>query len=369
MDNMKMISFLNEPSSLSKDQLKPKRKKFLLIFASHKRSSYPAFPFLEIAPMSNDPITFQPIFMERPWGGRRLETLLHFSLPPEKKIGELWAIVDRPEAQSIVAEGPLAGKTLQELWTEHREEIFGATHLKNSSPRFPLLCKLLDAAEVLSLQVHPPEPVAKQLGGEAKTECWYILEADPGATIDVGLHRGVTREQFEQALHDGTIESTLHRIPIHAGESMFIPSGRLHALGKGIMIAEIQQNSDTTYRVFDWNRKGLDGKPRQLHLAESLASINFEDYEPSIQFQDALIIADSPYFQIEKWTLDKPRLAREENNFSLITCLTGTVRCGIQTFGPGQFFFVPASMEEPLLVPASPRTTLLKISLNIPSHD
>ena len=205
--------------------------------------------------------------------------------------------------------------------------------------------------------------MAKQLGGEAKTECWYILEADPGATIDVGLHRGITREQFQQALQEGNIESTLHRVPVHAGESMFIPSGRLHALGKGIMIAEIQQNSDTTYRVFDWNRKGLDGKPRQLHLAESLASINFEDYEPSIQPQDATIIADSPYFQIEKWTLDKPRLATEKNNFSLITCLTGTLCCGTQTFKPGQFFLVPASMEEPLLAPASPRTTVLRTLL------
>ena len=307
--------------------------------------------------------------MERPWGGRLLETLFHFPLPPEKKIGELWSIVDRPEAQSVVVEGALTGKTLQELWKEHREEMFGATHLKNSSSRFPLLCKLLDAAEILSLQVHPPEAVAKQLGGEAKTECWYILKADPGATIDVGLRRGITRKQFEQALQEGNIESTLHRVPVDAGESMFIPSGRLHALGKGIMIAEIQQNSDTTYRVFDWNRKGLDGKPRQLHLAESLASINFEDYEPSIQSRDQSIIADSPYFEIEKWTLDKPRLAKEENNFSLITCLTGAVSCGTQTFTPGHFFLVPASIQEPLLVPASPGTTLLRTLLNIPSHD
>lgn len=313
--------------------------------------------------MSNDPITFQPIFMERPWGGRRLETLLHFSLPPEKKIGELWAIVDRPEAQSVVATGLLTGKNLHELWTEHREEIFGAAHLKNPLPRFPLLCKLLDAAEILSLQVHPPEAVAEQLGGEAKTECWYILEADPGATIDVGLRRGITREQFEQALQDGTIESTLHRIPVHAGESMFIPSGRLHALGKGIMITEIQQNSDTTYRVFDWNRKGLDSKPRQLHLEESMASINFEDYEPSIQPHNAPVIADSPYFEIEKWMLDKPRLATMQESFALFTCLTGSIRCGTQTFMPGQFFLVPASMQEPLLIPVSSDTTLLQTLL------
>ncbi len=313
--------------------------------------------------MSSEAITFQPIFMERPWGGRRLETLLHFSLPPEKKIGELWAIVDRPEAQSVIEAGSLAGKTLHELWSDHREAIFGAAHVKNSSPRFPLLCKLLDAADILSLQVHPPEAQAKRLGGEPKTECWYILEADAEATIDVGLRRGVTREIFEKALHEDLIESTLHRIPVHAGESMFIPSGRLHALGKGIMVAEIQQNSDTTYRVFDWNRKGVDGKPRQLHLAESLASIDFEDYEPRLQPEDQSLITDCPYFKIEKINLTQPHCATEKNNFSLITCLTGRVRCGAQTFTPGQFFLVPARMQEPLLLPELPGTTVLKIQL------
>ncbi len=311
--------------------------------------------------MLTDPITFQPIFMERPWGGRRLETSFHFSLPPEKKIGELWSIVDRAEAQSIVVEGLLAGKTLHELWQEYREKVFGTIHLKNPSQRFPLLCKLLDATEKLSLQVHPPEAVAKELGGEPKTECWYILEADPGATIDAGLRRVITRETFEQALHKGKVSSTLHQIPVHTGESMLLPSGRLHALGKGIMIAEIQQNSDTTYRVFDWNRKGLDGKPRKLHLAESMASINFEDYEPSIQPNDVPTIADCSYFKIEKWQLDKPRLANTENSFSLITCLTGCIRCGTKTFSPGQFFLVPASMQNPILIPEAPATTLLKI--------
>ncbi len=313
--------------------------------------------------MTESPITFHPIFMERPWGGRRLETSLHFSLPPEKKIGELWAIVDRPEAESVVTAGKLAGESLHQLWTNYRTEIFGTVHLSNRSLRFPLLCKLLDAAEILSLQVHPPETVAKQLGGEPKTECWYILEADPAATIDAGLKNGVTRERFEQALQTGMVESTLHRIPVHQGESLFLPSGRLHALGKGIIVAEIQQNSDTTYRVFDWNRKGLDGKPRELHLAESLASIDFKDYEPKIETCSTGIIADCSYFETQKWQLHEPRLANEENEFSLITCLTGCIRCGMKTFFPGQFFLVPASMQEPFLFPEATATTLLRTRL------
>jgi mannose-6-phosphate isomerase len=313
--------------------------------------------------MSNDPITFEPIFMERPWGGRRLETLLHFPIPPEKKIGELWAIVDRTEAESLVATGPLQGETLHKLWRDHREEIFGLMHLENRSARFPLLCKILDATETLSLQVHPPASQAAQLGGEPKAECWYILESDPGATIFVGLRRGVTRESFQQALKSGDIESTLHRLAVHAGESIALPSGRLHALGRGNVVVEIQQNSDTTYRVFDWNRQGLDGKPRQLQIPESLASIDFEDYEPSLQPHDTSLLDDSPYFQIEKWSLERPRLAIEGKYFALVSCLSGLLRCGGQLFRPGQFFLVPASMEEPLLVAESAGTTLLRTLL------
>jgi mannose-6-phosphate isomerase len=145
-----------------------------------------------------------------------------------------------------------------------------------------LLIKILDASEKLSLQVHPPAAHAAALGGEPKTEAWYIAEAQPGAELYVGLRKGCSRAEFTRKLEDGTVADCFHRVAVRTGDTMFLPSGRVHAIGAGMVIFEIQQNSDTTYRVFDWNRLGLDGKPRDLHVRQSLESINFSDYEPPL---------------------------------------------------------------------------------------
>ena len=224
------------------------------------------------------PLTFQPIFKERVWGDRKIETLYGKALPPDKPIGESWEISDRTGDVSVVSNGPLAGKDLQYLMQHHQKELLGY----EGAERFPLLLKILDAREKLSLQVHPPPAVAASLKGEPKSEMWYITDAAPGAELFVGLKRGVTREQFEDKIHDGTVADCFHHIPVNPGDAMFLPSGRVHAIGAGLVIFEIQQNSDTTYRVFDWNRVGLDGKPRPLHIRESLASIDFNDFEPPL---------------------------------------------------------------------------------------
>src|SRR2546427_778804 len=226
------------------------------------------------------PLTFHPLLKERVWGGRKLAEIYHKPLPPGVPIGESWEISDRPGDVSVIANGPLAGKDLHWLIEQHAQELLGSAGLQHG--RFPLLIKILDAEEKLSLQVHPPPEQAHELGGEPKTEMWYIADAAPGAELFVGLKRGVTREQFEQKIRDGSVEACVHRLNVHAGDAMFLPSGRLHAIGAGLVIFEIQQNSDTTYRVFDWNRLGLDGKPRALHVEESLASINFDDFEPGL---------------------------------------------------------------------------------------
>ncbi len=226
------------------------------------------------------PLTFRPIFKERVWGGRKLEQLYKKELPAGTAIGESWEISDRPGDVSVIANGPLAGKDLRWLMEHHAAELLGPAATKMD--RFPLLVKILDAAEKLSLQVHPPAKKAAELGGEPKTEMWYIAEAGPGAELFVGLKRGVTRREFEQKTRDGTVADCFHRVPVGQGDVMFLPSGRVHALGAGCVIFEIQQNSDTTYRVFDWNRVGLDGKPRELHVEKSLASIDFEDFEPRL---------------------------------------------------------------------------------------
>ena len=223
------------------------------------------------------PLTFEPRFKERIWGGRRLEALYGKRLPPDVPIGESWEISDRPGDESAIANGPLAGRTLRGLMQERREDLLG-----RSAPaigdRFPLLCKILDARQKLSLQVHPRETDL----GDPKTEMWYIADADPGAELFVGLKQGVGRAQFEEALDAGRVAECFHRIAVKRGDAMFLPSGRVHAIGAGLVIFEIQQNSDTTFRVYDWDRVGLDGKPRELHVQESLASIDFADVEPAL---------------------------------------------------------------------------------------
>lgn len=288
------------------------------------------------------PITFTPLYQERIWGGREFSTRLCRSLPGTQPIGEAWEIVDRPEAQSVVATGPHQGRTLHDLWIDHRAEIFGSRHA-SAGPRFPLLCKLLDARDRLSVQVHPPAAVAPQLNGEPKTEMWYFLACDPGSRIYAGLTPGTTRASFEDKLARGTVEECLHVLPTHEGDSIFIPSGRLHAIGEGNLIVEIQQNSDTTYRVFDWNRAGLDGQPRELHIEESLLSTDFADFTPPLDHVTSGIVAECEHFRVEKKILTAPQDLRPPGDFALVTIVSGEARCGEQTFASGDFFLLPAS--------------------------
>jgi len=299
--------------------------------------------------------------MDRVWGGRRLESLYGKELPPEVPIGEAWEIVDREEAQSVVESGPFEGKTLNQLWNEHHQEIFGA--LEPSSSRFPLLFKLLDAEDKLSVQVHPPAAIAPELKGEPKTEMWYIASCRPDSDLYVGLNKGVTNEAFAQALADGSVEEKVQRLPVKPGDSIFIPSGRIHAIGAGNVIVEVQQNSDTTYRVFDWNRVGLDGKPRALHIEESMKSIDFSDIEPSLTAPGGEVIAECEYFRVEKWDLKSERAAAGKGEFAIFTCLSGRVECGGREFKPGEFFLVAAAMEGAVLRPMEAGTSVLRSTI------
>jgi mannose-6-phosphate isomerase len=308
------------------------------------------------------PIRFRPIFMERVWGGRELHTRLGKALPAGAPIGEAWEIVDRPEACSLVEGGPWAGFTLHDLWTNHRIEIFGAAYAHHPSERFPILVKLLDARETLSVQVHPPLEKADELGGEPKTEMWYFLEADPDACIYAGVAPGVSAEQFQAELEAGTVESVLPRLPVRTGESIFIPSGRLHAIGGGNLIAEIQQNSDTTYRVFDWNRAGLDGRPRELHLDASMASIDFSDTAPTLQLASSPLLADCPFFRVEKRPAPSSAPAALDRGFVLWGVAQGQVSFGEEVFSRGDFLLLPAGMDWQGFS-AVPATELLEITL------
>jgi mannose-6-phosphate isomerase len=306
------------------------------------------------------PITFQPVFMERIWGGRRLETEFGKKLPAKQRIGESWEIVDREEAQSVVSTGPLAGKTLHQLWTQHRSEIFGNV---SGTFRFPLLIKLLDAEEKLSLQVHPPNDVAERLGSEPKTEFWYVARADPGAEVYVGLRNKISAADFRRALDAGEAANHLHAIRVKAGDGMFLPSGRFHAIGGGNLLVEIQQNSDTTYRVFDWNRLDDSGQPRQLHVEQAIASINFDDVRPELVRPDGEQLVRHQLFDVQKWQLNAPREIAPTGEFAIVCCLSGRVRSGDITIGPGEFMLVPASSPDRSVRPAGDSTSILRITI------
>lgn len=251
-------------------------------------------------------------------------------LPPDVPIGESWEISDRPDCVSVITNGPLAGKDLRWLMENHLPDVLGNARSPNG--RFPLLLKILDARETLSLQVHPPAARAKQLSGEPKTEMWHITAAEPDAELYVGLKRGVTRADFERRIQAGSVADCFHCVPVRVGDTMFLPSGRVHALGAGLVLFEIQQNSDTTYRVFDWNRVGLDDAPRDLHVQQALASIDFDDFEPALvqsQFSgDAMVkhrsLVKDPLFTVEEWQLAAGARARlHPSALQLISCLSG----------------------------------------------
>jgi len=250
-------------------------------------------------------LRFQPLYQQRVWGGRALEAALGRILPSGAPIGESWDLVDRPEAQSVVASGTLSGQTLHTILDRHATAIMGPSW-KEGKP-FPILVKWLDCRERLSLQVHPPASVAAELKGEPKTENWYIAHTVPGAQLIVGLKRGVTRDQFERAIQTNTLESCVHRFRVASGDSILVHSGQVHAIDAGNLILEIQQNSDTTYRVYDWGRVGLDGSPRQLHVDQSLRSIDWKDFEPAPvrAAPTSGVIADCPEFRIRRVVLGR----------------------------------------------------------------
>ena len=216
-------------------------------------------------------LQFQPLYQERVWGGRALEEYLGRKLPGTALIGESWELVDRPEAQSVIVGGPWAGRTLREVMAAHTADLMGPAWPVGRP--FPILVKWLDCRDRLSVQVHPPAGLAEKLGGEPKTENWYFAQTGPGAAVYAGVKPGVTRAAFEQAVAAGTVAGCLERPAVRAGDSLLIPSGTMHAIDAGSVILEIQQNSDTTYRAYDWGRMGLDGKPRALHVAQLLACL------------------------------------------------------------------------------------------------
>lgn len=222
------------------------------------------------------PLIFQPILKPKIWGGRRLATRVGKHLPPGETIGESWEVADLEDDQSVVATGPARGKTLGALVREWGVDLTGRAPLFDG--RFPLLIKFLDACDTLSLQVHPDEATAKRLGGRVrvKNEAWYVVDADHGGFIYRGLRDGVDADALQRAIRDRRVASVLNRIDVRKGHCYYLPSGTLHALGAGVVVAEVQTPSDITYRVYDWDRiDATTGAPRELHVRDALACTSF----------------------------------------------------------------------------------------------
>jgi len=298
--------------------------------------------------------------MERIWGGDKLHTRFNRTLPANHNIGESWELVDREDAQSIVAETKFQGASLHQIWTNNRLEIFGEGY---DSLRFPILVKILDASDTLSLQVHPGKPGTTSVLAEPKNEFWYFVDTDQGSGVYVGLKDGVQRSDFESALAGGDILHLLHRSPTQPDSYIFIPGGRLHAIGAGNVLFEIQQNSDTTYRVFDWNRLGTDGQPRQLHIAESLHCIDFDDFEPVVSKSKTETLVSCDWFRVDRWFLDQGRQANSEPKFSVFQVVTGSVSFGTRFFQRGDLFLVPANSHEASVIPLQGEATILRTTV------
>jgi mannose-6-phosphate isomerase len=226
----------------------------------------------------NEPLFFNPAPVERVWGGNRLTALFGKPLPPGKTIGESWELSDRTEVQSPIVGGAFDGQALSDLMARVPNELLGEALAARKPARFPLLIKYIDAGQDLSVQVHPDDDGCRRLGihDRGKTECWVVVHADPGSRMNRGLAPGMTRAAFEKALAADRVEDALHFFTVQPGDVVAIPPGMVHAIGKGIVLAEIQQSSDVTFRVYDYKRVGLDGKPRALHVKESLATIVFD---------------------------------------------------------------------------------------------
>lgn len=276
------------------------------------------------------PLRTEPLFRDYLWGGRKLQSHLGKTLPPEGVWAESWEVIDHPEHHSVVTNGPWAGKSLREIMLQAPGWLLGG-RIPGSS--LPLLLKYLDCQQVLSVQVHPDDAYASRMSPPdlGKTEAWYIVDAEPGAVLYAGLKSGVTREMLRDAMREGDVESCLHPIHPQPGDCVFIPAGTVHALGAGLLVAEIQQASNTTFRLFDWNRTDASGKPRELHQERALEVIDFhsgprnlQSPSPTDQVGRQRLVGCEKFLFDRLWGVESLELVGDER-FHLLTAPGGGV--------------------------------------------
>lgn len=320
--------------------------------------------------VSLHPLLFTPIYRRYLWGGRGFATLFGRDLPAGDDYAESWEVVDRAADRSVVAAGPLAGRTLSDLVATGGREILGRHAGLHA---YPLLFKFLDARRDLSVQVHPDDGRAARLSppDKGKTEAWYVVDAAPGARLWAGLRQGTDRRRLAEALAKGRCDEVLHVVEPKRGDCIFIPAGTIHAIGAGLVVAEIQQSSDVTYRLHDWNRTGPDGKPRALHVEAGLEAVTaFDPVEPVPRRDtgDPAVkrLVACPYFCFDEVRFEGSWTAGGDDRCHLLAVIAGRVRMDdrfrLPALGPGSTVLLPAAIGSQTLRGEGP-VTLLRVML------
>ena len=309
------------------------------------------------------PLKFKPVFKDKIWGGRKMKTHLDLDFSPLQSCGEAWVLSGVAGCQTVIENGFLAGNDLNEILEIYMDELVGEHVFERFQKEFPILVKFIDANDWLSVQVHPDDALAASRNiGNGKTEMWYILGAEPGAELISGFNREMNSEKYQEALEQRRLKEILNYEKVQKGDVFFIPAGRVHALGPGILLAEIQQTSDTTYRIYDWDRVDNEGKPRELHTGLALEAIDFSHvdsfrthYKPAMNKTATLV--DSPFFKTSLLEMD--RLTRmdysDTDSFVIYMCIEGKLR--VETDGEyvslatGEVLLIPAVMDDVTLIP------------------
>lgn len=300
------------------------------------------------------PLKTSPVFKNYIWGGNNIKKI-YSKNTPEPPVAESWEISAHPDGECLIANGEYKGKTINEV-----SELMGSDFLGKSikkGEKFPLLLKILDACDRLSVQVHPSDEYARinENGEKGKTEAWYILSAEKGASLIYGFKENVTKEIFEKAINEGKCEDCLNKVECAPGDVFYIPSGTVHAVGKGLMIAEIQQSSNTTYRVFDYNRRDKNGNLRELHIKKALDVCNFKSSAgkektvgkaEKIGDNTLLHIIDNEFFVFEKLCIEKRMVCKTEDLLHLLFIENGEGSVGGESFKKGDSILIPAGMNE-----------------------
>ncbi len=311
------------------------------------------------------PLKFKPIYKEKIWGGHKFYSLLQKEECQDlEQCGESWEVSGFDEDPSVVANGFLAGNTLNELIEVYMGDLVGEKVFRTYGEAFPLLVKFIDAQDDLSVQVHPDDELARQLGEfNGKTEMWHVIQADEGARINVGFNRSIQKNELEKLIRTGRLKEVLRYHPVEAGSTFFIPAGKVHAIGKGILLAEIQQLSDITYRLYDYDRVDAEGKKRELHVAEALEAIRFDDTNHGpVTYQRARNqsseLVQCPYFVTHYIEFDRPveKIYVSTDSFVLYTCIGGSAEIRYngesrETIRLGECVLMPACIEEAVITP------------------